>query len=78
MSDSIPDAPEKLDLPEAAEIPSSSEDFQMSDPQKNPVPHAKGHFPAPDRNWFDDMCVLYVSYDRRRSLVHGLQCITAV
>ena len=25
--------------------------------------HAYRHFPAPDRNWFDDMRVLYVSYD---------------
>lgn len=68
MSDSIPGAPEKLDLPEAAEIPSSSEDFQMSNPQKNPVPHTEGHFPAPDRNWFDDMRVLYVAYDSKGNI----------
>lgn len=70
-ADGIPDAPENdktSDSPDTAEIPSSSEDFQMSEPQKNPAPHADGHFPAPARNWFDDMRVLYVAYDSKGNI----------
>lgn len=44
------------------------DNIQMSDPQKNPAPHADGHFPAPDRNWFDDMRVLYVAYDSKGNI----------
>lgn len=44
------------------------DNIQISNPQKNPVPHAEGHFPAPDRNWFDNMRVLYVAYDSKGNI----------
>ena len=44
------------------------DNIQISNPQKNPAPHADGHFPAPARNWFDDMRVLYVAYDSRGNI----------
>lgn len=65
---SIPDAPEKPDITENAEALNTKEDVQLSDPQENPAPHTDGHFPAPARNWFDDMRVLYVSYDSKGNI----------
>lgn len=44
------------------------DNIQISNPLKNPVPHAEGHFPAPDRNWFDNMRVLYVAYDSKGNI----------
>lgn len=40
--------------PDGSVRPDSTEDSSM---------HAYRHLPAPDRNWFDDMRILYVSYD---------------
>lgn len=60
----IPDASEKPGIAENTEVnaPEDGKDGKTSDPQENPVSRTEGHFPAPDRNWFDDMRVLYVAY----------------
>ena len=40
------------------------------DTTKNSSMHTNRRLPAPDRNWFDDMRILYVSYDSEGNIEH--------